>query len=176
MKFKSLSDLLKDSSFDTLKNSSHSSSRVFSDDTFDFLSLIENWHLIIGEKFAKFSIPLKLQYGTLTILSNHSVFAQHLGFLEETIKVKIVEHYPALKGKINSIKFQNNPRHFQDQVNSHASRVKSKIDENEVLIHKQSPRYKELERKAKEVFSDLEEDEIKDQIISIYIQKHYFNA
>ncbi len=96
--------------------------------------------------------------------------------MEETIKVKIVEHYPALRGKINSIKFQNNPRHFQEQVNSHASRVKSKIDEDEVLIHKQSPRYKELERKAKEVFSDLEEDEIKDQIISIYIQKHYFNA
>lgn len=175
MKFKSLNELLKDSSFDSLKNSSPMSSNVFSDDTFDFLSLIENWHLIIGEKFAKYSIPLKLQYGTLTILSNHSVFAQHLGFLEETIKAKIVEHYPALKGKINSIKFQNNPRHFQEQVNSHANRVKAKIEEKEIIIHKQSPRYKELERKAQSIFSDLEDDEIKDQMISIYIQNHYFN-
>ncbi|MDD0853944.1 DUF721 domain-containing protein [Halobacteriovorax sp. GB3] len=174
MKFKSLKDLLKDNAFQNIKSSSYESNSRYGDDTFDFLTLIKNWHEIIGEKFAKLTIPLKIQYGTLTILCNHSAFAQHLGFLEEQIKLKIEARYPALKGKIKRINFQNNPRHFMQQVESYRKEEIVKEEPPEKQIHKYSPRYKELEKKAIELFKDLEEDETKTSLISIYIQSHYF--
>lgn len=168
--FKSLESLLQ-------KNASGgvnaSKSKYFGQDTFDFFSLIEIWPSIIGEKLGKFTIPLKNHNGNLTILTNHSAFSQQLSFLEEDIKKKIINKFPSLKGKINRIYFNYNSEHFKNQVELSKKILKKDTGDKEkenIIFHKYSPTYKKLKLEADQLLTDIEDNEIKEFLSSLYIQ------
>jgi len=136
-------------------------------DSFDFLALIRAWKDIAGTKLSEHTIPLKNQNGTLIVLSNHSAFANELSFMELPLKKKIFEKFPGLEKQILSIKFIVDTTHFSKQYQQFITPVEKKKAE---VLHPHSPEFKKLKKEAEELFFDLDDKELKEKMISLYIQ------
>ena len=171
--FKKISDLL------DLKVNEKSYGKS-SDTGFNFLSLIHKWPVIVGDKLSKVTIPVKMQYGALTIMTNHSAYSQSLSFLEEELKKKIFNHFPELASNLKSFQFRVNTSFFEEERNKLIQRshnhqpVKTKVASQEVKreLHPHNPEYKRLKAEAIAYFSGVNSDkEIEQELISIYIQQ-----
>lgn len=173
--FKKVSDLL---GVPTDGKRSGRSKSTPSSELFDFLSLIEKWETIVGPKLSKVTVPLKNQKKVLTVLTNHSAYSQSLSFMEDTLKKKILSTFPELRGKITKFNFIVSTEHFDKQRNDILHRAQlHRVDKKEVKknidYHPQSPQFKKLKALAEKEFNDLEEGEVKDRLISIYIQANF---
>ncbi|AUN99332.1 DUF721 domain-containing protein [Bacteriovorax stolpii] len=142
-------------------------------DSFDFISLIKAWKEIAGDKLSEHTIPLKNQNGTLIVLSNHSAFANELSFMELPLKKKIFAKFPSLEKSINNIKFIVDSTHFDRQYTQFIA-TPEKQKKNENRLHPHSPEFKKLKRDAEELFKDIEDQEIREKMISLYIQSGNF--
>jgi hypothetical protein len=146
---------------------SYKKEKAFLHDSFDFLSLIRAWKDIAGAKLSEHTIPLKNQNGTLIVLSNHSAFANELSFMELPLKKKIFEKFPALEKHIVSIKFIVDTTHFAKQYEQFVTPVEKKKAQT---LHPYSPEFRKLKKEAEELFIDVEDAEVKEKMISLYIQ------
>lgn len=138
-------------------------------ETFNFLSLIENWPKIVGSFLAQHTIPLKNQNKTLVVLSDNSSVAQEMGLLEETIKQKIMILFPELKKNIKNIKFMINNQYFHDQQKIFSKALQNTVNKKKIF-HAHSPQFKKLNKEAEELFQDVEDAEDKKLFCSLYIQ------
>lgn len=136
-------------------------------ESFDFLSLIKAWKEIIGPKLSEHTIPLKNQNGTLTILSNHSAFANELSYMEIPLKKKIFAKFPSLENSIVSIKFIVDSTHFSSHYQQFIAPAEKKKSQ---ALHPFSPEFRRLKKEAEELFSDVSDLELKEKMISLYIQ------
>ena len=136
-------------------------------ESFDFLALIRAWKDIAGTKLAEHTIPLKNQNGTLIILSNHSAFANELSYMELQLKKNIIAKFPNLEKSILSIKFIVDSTHFTQQYSQFIAPLEKKKNQ---ILHPYSPEFRKLKKEAEELFVDLDDIEIKERMISIYIQ------
>ncbi len=136
-------------------------------ESFDFLALIRAWKDIAGAKLSEHTIPLKNQNGTLIILSNHSAFANELSFMELPLKKKIIEKFPALEKSIQSIKFVVDSTHFSKQYEQFVAPVEKK---KAPTLHPYSPEFRKLKKEAEEMFGDIEDAEIREKMMSLYMQ------
>lgn len=139
-------------------------------DSFDFLSLIKAWKEIAGDKLSEHTIPLKNQNGTLIVLSNHSAFANELSFMELPLKKKIFSKFPNLEKSILNIKFIVDSTHFDRQYNQFIAPTEKQKKQNDNKLHPHSPLFKKLKKEAEEFFSNIEDQEIREKMISLYIQ------
>lgn len=139
-------------------------------ESFDFISLIKAWKEIAGDKLSEHTIPLKNQNGTLIVLSNHSAFANELSFMELPLKKKIFAKFPALEKSILNIKFIVDSTHFDRQYSQFLAPTEKqkKVEQNK--LHPHSPEFKKLKRDAEEFFKSIEDAEIRERMISLYIQ------
>lgn len=177
-KFTSLKSIFDQFSTGSVRNNSYdprySKKAAFSEQTFDFFALIEAWPEIVGQRLGKYTIPLKNHNNCLTVLTNHSAFSQDLGFLEEEIKKKVIKKFSSLSGKISRINFIYNTQHFQTQVDMAQNFTKAPTEQEKIkeekIFHKFSPQYKALKSQADELFNDLEDEEVRESLTSIYIQ------
>jgi len=103
----------------------------------------------------------------LIVLSNHSAFANELSFMELPLKKKIFEKFPGLEKQILSIKFIVDTTHFSKQYQQFITPVEKKKAE---VLHPHSPEFKKLKKEAEELFFDLDDKELKEKMISLYIQ------
>lgn len=136
---------------------------------FDFLNLIRDWEKIVGPKLAKTTIPLSNQFGNLVVLTNHPAISQTLSFLEEDIKKNIYKEFPSLNNKINRIYYQTNSSFFEKKMEEALKRGHSPKKEEDAL-HPYSPKYIKLKGEAENLFREIEDNEIKNILISLYIQ------
>jgi hypothetical protein len=170
--FKSLKDLL-DTNYAIRSDSNSKNYKTRrTSEAFDFLHLIRDWPIIVGEKLATKTVPLKNQRKTLIILSNHSAYSEQLSFMSDKIIDKINEHFPMLHGKIAQIKYMTNPAHFKAQQERAKVLKKSAPKEITEITHKFSPQDQALLKEADNYFSDIENEEIKKSLKSIFIQLH----
>lgn len=139
---------------------------------FDFIHLIQNWQKIAGNKLAEHTIPLKNQNGTLIVLSNHSAFASEMKFMEGPLKKKIFEQFPNLENQIKTINFIVDSTHFQTQKNNFSLDSNPKLKKT-FIPHPYSPEYKKSLKEAQELFSNIEDAEMKETFVSIYIQNKF---
>ena len=135
---------------------------------FDFLSLIDRWEEVVGIRLIKMTIPLKNQNGILVILTSHPAIGQQLSFMEEEIKKRIAEVFPNLKGKIKGIRYQMNSAFFEKKFSEAKKRKVTKSDHQ--AINPYSPEYRKLKKEAEDLFSDVEDLELKKSLTSLYIQ------
>lgn len=132
--------------------------------TFDFLELVKKWPEIIGPALSAVTSPLKIKGDSLIIMSKHASYSQNISFLSEEIKQKIFALFPALKPIIKKLNFQTQESYFnQKQVEEAKKVVPPKL-------HPQDPRYKILKLEAERLFGDIEDKELKDLMMSIFIQ------
>ena len=140
-----------------------------SNDTFDFLSLIQNWEKIIGAQLAKHTSPLRIQNKSLIILTRHSVYTQQLSYLSEEIRKKIFEFYPSLRRSVNKLQFFTSEKLFNDLDKVPFSQ--EEISKVKTQKHKYSPHYQKQLQQAKQKYQDIElDDDLMELIISIDIQ------
>lgn len=133
--------------------------------TFDFLEMIKKWPEIVGPQMATVTSPLKISHSSLFIITKHSVYSQELSFLTTEILGEIFKVFPHLRSVIKKLVFQTQEKFFQEQ----------KVKEQKVAvlknkIHPQSPQYKILKAEAERLFGDIEDKELKETMISIFIQ------
>lgn len=139
-------------------------------ESFDFISLIKAWKEIAGDKLSQHTIPLKNQNGTLLVLSNHSAFANELSYMELPLKKKIFAKFPNLEKSILNIKFIVDSTHFSKQYAQFVLPTEKIKKQNENLLHPFSPEFRRLKKEAEEMFGDIEDADIKEKMISLYIQ------
>ena len=167
--FKSLKSLFEEIKLRPSQVSHRGSSGRYQQDSFDFLSLIEKWPEIVGPRLAKHTLPLKNKNKTLVVLTNHAAFSQQLSFMEQALCQKVVEKFPALKGKVQRIQFQNNPHFFEEQKKLSGNKTSEK-KASPKIIHKFSPEYKKLQGQASDLLSDIEDAELKETLTSLFLQ------
>jgi hypothetical protein len=138
--------------------------------TFDFIHLIKNWEEIVGKMMASNTIPLKIAYKSLIISAKHPIFAQELGFLAPMIIEKIHTQFPELKEKITKIKFSHSnisSTQFSNDSNLAAAKKKKVIKKPK--LHPYSPEYQQLKVKAGQLFSDIEDEEIRKMLTNFLL-------
>lgn len=133
--------------------------------TFDFLDLVQKWPEIIGPAMAKVTSPLKIKGDSLIIMSKHASYSQNISFLSEEIKQKIFVLFPELKPVIKKLNFQTQESYFNEQK-SPAEAVKAEPKK----FHPQDPKYKMMKLEADRLFADVEDPELKNILISIFMQ------
>ena len=139
-------------------------------ESFDFISLIKAWKEIAGDKLSEHTIPLKNHNGTLVVLSNHSAFANELSYMEIPLKKKIFSKFPNLEKSIRNIKFIVDSTHFSKQYTQFARPTEKLKKQNENVLHKFSPEFIRLKKEAEEMFRDIDDQDNKEKLISLYIQ------
>ncbi len=133
--------------------------------TFDFLELIKKWPEIIGPKFASVTSPLRMKQDALFIVSKHSAYSEQISYLAEDLKKNIFKIFPELKPVIKKLVFQTQEGFFREQEKRIEAETKKTFK-----IHPQDPRFKLLKMEADRLFADTEDKELKEILISIYIQ------
>jgi Dna[CI] antecedent, DciA len=137
--------------------------------TFDFLELIKRWPEIVGDKLAKVTSPLKIKGDCLFILTIHASYSQELSFLSETIKKQIFKTFPELRTIIQKLAFQTQESFFKTNPAE-----ENKIEEQTGhSLHPQNPKYRLLKLEAEKLFNDIEDEEFKEKLISIFIQSKH---
>ena len=167
--FKKISSLLGEHQASSFKGQKSFKKKKSTNESFDFLKLIERWPEIVGEKLSKHTIPLKNQNKTLTVLSNHSAFSEQLKFMEEPIKEKIFTAFPSLKGSIHRIIFQTNPSFFQKKKTV-VDEKKKEIQRVKQALHPESPYFKKYRLEALDYFKQIDNPELKEELVSLYVQ------
>jgi hypothetical protein len=142
-------------------------------ESFDFIALIGKWQEIVGDRISKHTIPLKIQYKTLYVLTNHAAFSQEVAFMEPMLKKSIFEAFPSLNGLIDKIYFQVNSEFFLQKRAIHEKIINRGSGKEEFVFHQYSPHYQRLKKEAEEHFSDIEDEDTKNSLVSIYIQNAY---
>lgn len=137
--------------------------------SFDFIYLIRNWDKIVGKLMSQNTIPHKIIRSTLIVMTKHNVFAQELSFMAPQIIQKIEENIPELKGKIAKIKFSHANYSWDDFQASKAAKTQEKPAP--AKLHPYSPLYQAKKRKAQELFGDIEDDEVKELLTKLFIEK-----
>ncbi len=167
--FKTLADILSHKKSQSSKSYSFKSFKY--QDSFDFLMLIQSWEDIIGPGLSKHTYPLKIQNGSLTIMTKHPTYSQELSFLSEDIKKKIFSIYPNLKKHIERLNFKHSS-HFFENIDLVEHNLKEHKEQRKTEEHKFNPKFRELHQRASQEFSHIEDPEIKELMISLFIQKN----
>ena len=136
--------------------------------TFDFLELVKKWPQIVGPKMAPVTGPLKIQQGSLFVITKHASYSHELSYLAEEIKKEIFKVLPQLSPIIKKITFRTQESFFQEKARL-TEETKLKVNK----IHPQSPQYKLLKHEAERIFADVTDEDLKKIMISIYIQSRY---
>lgn len=177
--FKKLSDSLPNMGYQKKDQNrsfnSYNKKKSPASDLFDFLKLIERWEDIVGPKLAKVTIPLKNQGHTLTILTNHSAYSQSLSYMEDTLKTKLFKVFPQLRTKVKKFNFQVSTAHFDAtkadlEKRANLSKKPNIEQKQRTTLHPKNPIYKKLKLKAQEEFAHIEDDQLREQMISLYLQ------
>jgi len=139
---------------------------------FEFVDLHFNWKKIVGGKLNEFTRPQKIQRSVLFIMTKHSQYAHHLIHMEEPIKDKIFSAYPSLKGKIKKLRFMQNEAFFKEDKTFKPENMTSERQylNKDHKYHPQSPAVKKLKAEAENIFSDIEDQEVKNSLIKLFIQ------
>lgn len=178
MKMKGLSDLLRQfgdiPSYTGDKSSKSQNRSMQAGEVFDFLSMLKKWPEIVGPKLAEHTLPVKQSRGTLTVLTDHPAYGQELSFLQQPLIAKIEKFFPAIKGKITRLLFQNDPMFFKTKMEM-MQKLSPKVSEpekiqNAIKYHQHSPEYKAVKKEAELQFEHITDEEVKKSLISIYIQ------
>jgi hypothetical protein len=133
--------------------------------TFDFLDLIKKWPDIVGAKLAAVTSPLKIKQDSLFVITKHSSYSEELNWSSEMIKKEVFKHFPNLKPIIKKLAFQTQENFFEQKKVEQA-----KAAAQVTKLHPQSPKYKLLKLEADRLFADIEDEELRTSMISIYIQ------
>lgn len=138
-------------------------------DLFDFLDLVNSWDQVVGPRLSQFTIPLKLKSKSLTILTSHPVYAQQLKYMESEIIKSIGNVLPATLGHISKVFFQVDNKYFTEKK---AKSIQKEVVKKEVenRLHPQSPEYKAIMQQAAVEFHDIEDEELKQSLMSIFFQ------
>lgn len=135
--------------------------------TFDFLSLLETWPRLVGDKLAKVTSPLKIKFSSLIVATIHPSYSHELSYHVEPIKEAIFKEFPHLRNVITNIQFQTMPQFFQQKSIIEKSQ---ELKKEQNTLHPQSPQYRLLSAKANKLFGHIEDPELKKMMINIYIQ------
>ena len=138
-----------------------------SSNCFDFIFLINNWENIVGKLLGENSIPQKLNKGTLIVITKHPVFNQELNMMSQEILKKIKERVPSLKNHVKRLKFSH-ANYGSNEFNQ--SKAKEKKSENS-NAHRFSPEHRAKKAKANELFNDIEDDEVKELLTSLFLKR-----
>lgn len=138
--------------------------------TFDFLDLIKKWPQIVGPKMTLVTSPLKLNQDSLFIITKHSVYSQELSFLSEEIKGEIFKVFPKLKPIIKKLVFQTQEKFFEEREKKAPEEARGGVPAPK--LHPQSPKYKILKAEADRLFGEIEDPELRQSLISLFIQSH----
>lgn len=134
--------------------------------TFDFIDLVKRWPDIVGPKMAKVTSPLKLKNDSLFVVTTHSTYSHELSYLSEDIKVAIFKALPELRNIIKKIVYETQEGYFRERDKVTAE----KIEQMKPRLHPQSPQYKIRKAEADRLFSGIEDEELRNMMISIFIQ------
>lgn len=134
--------------------------------TFDFLELVKKWPEIVGPKMSQVTSPLKIKSDSLFVMAKHASYSHQLSFLSEEIKGEIFKIFPQLKPVIKKLVFQTQENFFDQKEEQEAKSTNSLPPK----LHPQSPQYKLLKNEADRLFGDIEDAELKEMLISIFIQ------
>ncbi len=144
---------------------------MYSNDSFDFLTLIRNWNNIVGDGLANNTAPLKIVHKALIIMTRHSTYSHQLSYMGENIKDKIFSIYPSLRSQIKQIRFQTSERYFTKASKQEQSPQQSIEQKSSIRFHPLSPEVIKNRMQANEEFSDIMDEEIKESLISLRLQQ-----
>jgi hypothetical protein len=153
-------------------NAQRKKTRYYKEDAFDFFTLIKKWDLIVGDKLAKVTCPLKINFKTLIVLTKHSIYSNELNYVSEAIRKKIFAYFPTLIGKFDKIKYQTSNDHFRTREENVEDNIKIDLQEKNKrkFLHPLSPEYKRLREEAIQFYGPIEDNELKEVMIHLFIQ------
>jgi hypothetical protein len=90
--------------------------------------------------------------------------------LSQDILQKILKKYPLFQGQIKEIKYRASNSFHEEQLFEDIDTQHEIKQENAQTFHKLSPIFRELKKKAQEMFAHVEDDIVREQLENIFIQ------
>jgi hypothetical protein len=164
---KSLQDILNRNNSYAQPNSNGKNESVF-----DFFQLVKRWQEVVGEKLAENTRPLKIDNKTLIVMTGHGAYAHQVDYLSPLIIERISTRMPYLAKLIKRIKFNYNPQFFQE-IEEKEIFSEEEISNKKMNPSQFSPRYAQELLAAQKEFESVENEELKELLISLKIQSTY---
>ncbi len=137
---------------------------------FNFIKLAPLWPEIMGEKISEKTHPLKIKDASLYILTENSSLSHQLYFLESHILEKIYGIFPHYKSKITSLKFKVSKRNLEELKKIKTQKEEKKPQKNSNRPHLYNPSLSQFWKEASEIFSDIEDQELKKTFMYLYVE------
>lgn len=170
-----ISTILDNEFKNNIKNSSRVSQQGSLNELLDFVQLINTWENVVGTKLSEHTAPLKIKHRTLIVLTDHPAYSQELSFLGPQIIKKIITLLPEMKKLITNISFQLNQQHFKTRKKQIELINEKRSTAQAITYHQFDPKVIALKKRADEMFQDIEDLEVKEHLISIFLQLNYSN-
>lgn len=138
---------------------------------FEFMDLIKAWKEIVGEELSKHSMPLKLQKDNLVLITDHPIYSDQINFMAMVIIERIHKKFPTLQNKFSRLQFVTNSSAFQKQLKT--MKLNKNEEKEQQIFHKHSPFYQQNKAEADQAMEHIEDDELKEKFISLYLQSKF---
>ena len=108
-------------------------------------------------------------------LPKNPTFSFELNFLTNKILEKIFQTFPILKQNVKNIRYYTDSNFFKKNENPYNKQNNKKElinspNKNLKKFHQYSPTYNKVLREAEKKFCDINDEKIKKQLISLYLQ------
>lgn len=136
----------------------------------DFILLIINWKLVVGEKMSQFTRPLRMRQETLSVASLDPVYSSQLVAYQDEIIRKIHHHFPRIASQIKKLNFVTTNRPFAPLPESKLVKEEPKSDTKQEAFHPYDPVFiKEKQQWAKLLGNEVDQ-ELVDLLASLNLQ------
>ena len=137
------------------------------DDCFDFIHLVQNWEQIVGPMLSQNTAPLKVKGDSLIVITKHAIFSHELSFMTPILIKKINKMFPKFSNQFSKIKFINSEKYF-----NLPQKIDARVNQSAKFNgHAFSPFHQRKLADAKKLFEDLDDEETKELLISLYLQQ-----
>ena len=132
--------------------------------------LQKEWAKIVGDGFlSKHTVPIRIEKNELHVVTGHPSILEQAPFMKRIFNEKINQEKKNRFFKIKSVRFILDIEFFNNQRSLIEKSFLKKKNSNS--FHPFSPEYKSLKKKAEQEFKFVDDDSLKEKLISLFIQK-----
>lgn len=136
----------------------------------DFILLIINWKMVVGEKMSQFTRPLRMRQETLSIASLDPVYSSQLIAYQEEIIRKIHHHFPRIASQIKKLNFVTTHRPFGPLPETRAFVEEPKLELKQETYHPYDPVFIQEKKQWAKILGSEVDQELVDLLASLNLQ------
>ena len=135
-----------------------------------FLTLIAQWHIVVGDKMAKVTRPLKLQQDTLVVASLDPLYSSQLMQFHGELLKRLHHNFGQIADGIKKLNFRTTHHPFEESPTIEDAPTNKTSEKIEMAYHPHDPKFLSEQKNYGELLGPDCDDEIVKMLASLSLQ------